>query len=122
MRIPTPFGPIAVGEIDWRIFDFTADCNGDPAVSTQWFLSIPASQPGTDDSPQSRILSVSVQTQLTILAPDGTQTIRTGVFSQAVLGTFPASAIGASYLARALVTTQSGRILSLEAMLPCVDG
>lgn len=123
MRLLQKFDPIAVGETDWRAFDFTNDCDGETAVSTTWTLTFPTGQSGTDPTPQSRIVSAQIQTEITqLVGPNSTPVIKSGVFSVALLGGFPSSAAGSNYQVIATVTTASGRVISLETTLPCSDG
>src|SRR5690349_10132889 len=102
MRISTPFDPIEVGEIDLFAFDFTADVGAASILSTDWTCTLAPYQTGADPAPQSRIISVSVQSALVLRSPiDGSLQTHKGRFSAALIGGMPFSAAGAAYILEA---------------------
>jgi hypothetical protein len=120
MRLPTPFDPIEVGEIDNFGFDFTADVGSATIVATDWTCSLAPFQTASDPSPQDRVLSVSIQNQVGIRSPiDGILQTRSGVFSIASIGGMPASAAGATYVLEATVKLNDGRVLKLNSTVLC---
>ena len=117
-----PFDPIAPGEIDTFVFDFTRDAGLAEIVATSWTCSLlPAYLTGADPTPQARVLSVigvnTVQQpgRLPGLPP---QTL-TGQFSVAEVGGFPPAAVGFWYALTATVTLNDGRVLEQSANLLC---
>src|SRR3974377_130058 len=102
MRLPTPFDPIEVGEIDNFAFDFTADMGAASMVSTSWTCALAPFETATDPAPQSRILSVSTQTAIQLrTSTDGSLQTRTGFFSVASIGGMPITAAGGTYVLEA---------------------
>jgi hypothetical protein len=121
MRLPTPFGPIEIGEIDNFAFDFTADMGPAAIVSTSWTCALAPYQTAADPLPQARVLSVSAQTAILVRSPvDGSLQTRVGFFSVGVIGGMPASAAGATYILEATANLTDGRILKLNAMVQCI--
>src|ERR1700730_17740892 len=120
MRIATPFDPIEVGEADNFAFDFTADVGAATIVSTAWACGLAPYQTATDPAPQSRVLSVSVQSAIQVRSPvDGSLQIRVGSFSVAFIGGMSASAAARTY---SLVSTRNlsdGPMLQLNAAVQC---
>src|ERR1700730_2930056 len=99
MRIAAPFDPIEVGEADNFAFDFTADIGAATIVSTAWACGLAPYQTATDPAPQSRVLSVSVQSAIEVRSPiDGSLQIRVGSFSVAFIGGMSASAAAGTYI------------------------
>src|SRR5712672_2903318 len=83
MRIATPFDPIEVGEADNFAFDFTADIGAATIVSTAWACGLAPYQTATDPAPQSRVLSVSVQSAIEVRSPiDGSLQTRVAGLKQ----------------------------------------
>jgi hypothetical protein len=120
MRIATPFDPIEVGEADNFAFDFTADIGAATIVSTAWACGLAPYQTATDPAPQSRVLSVSVQSAIQVRSPvDGSRQIRVGSFSVALIGGIPASAAGGTYILEATANLSDGRVLKLNAAVQC---
>ena len=62
MRLPMPFDPIEIGEVDNFAFDFTADVGAATIASTSWTCALAPFQTAMDPAPQARILSTSAQT------------------------------------------------------------
>jgi len=120
MRLATPFDPIDAGETDNFTFDFTADVGGATIVSTNWTCTLAQGQIGYDPDPRAHILSALPQTMLQIRNPiDGSLFIRTGAFSTAQIGGFPASAMGNWYVLEATANLSDGRILKLKSTVLC---
>jgi hypothetical protein len=120
MRLPTPFDPIEVGEIDNFVFDFTADMGAATIKSTSWTCALAPYQTATDPAPQSRVLSVSPQTAIQIRSPiDGSLQMRLGFFSVALIGGMPISAAGGTYILEATANLSDGRVLNLDATVQC---
>jgi hypothetical protein len=120
MRIATPFDPIEVGEADNFAFDFTADIGAAAIVSTSWVCGLAPYQTATDPAPQSRVLSVSVQSAIQVRSPvDGSLQIRVGSFSVALIGGMPASAAAGTYILEATANLSDGRVLKLNAAVQC---
>ena len=120
MRIPTPFDPIEVGEVDNFVFDFTADMGAATIASTTWTCTMAPYQTAIDPSPQSRVLSVSTQTTIQVSSPvDGSLQIRTGAFSVGLIGGMPMSAAGGTYILEATANLSDGRVLKLNATVLC---
>ena len=120
MRIITPFDPIEVGEIDYFVFDFTADVGAASIVSTNWTCALAPYQTAIDPAPQSRILAVSVQTGIQLRSPiDGSLQSRFGSFSVGLIGGMPTSAAGGTYIFEATANLSDGRVLKLSATVDC---
>ena len=120
MRIATPFDPIEIGEIDNFVFDFTADVGAATIASTAWTCTLAPYQTAVDPAPQSRVLAVSVQTAIQVCSPvDRSLQIRTGAFSVGSVGGMPISAAGGTYILEATANLSDGRILKLNATVPC---
>jgi hypothetical protein len=121
MRLATPFDPIEVGEVDNFGFDFTLDMGGATMVSTSWTCALAPFQPAgvADPLPQSHILSAAAQTSVAVRAIDGTLQTRTGFFSVASIGGFPASAMGGTYILEATANISDGRVLKLNSTVLC---
>jgi hypothetical protein len=120
MRLATPFDPIEVGEIDNFAFDFTADMGASLMVSTSWTCSLAPYQTATDPAPQSRVLAASVRTAIEVRSPiDGSLQTRSGFFSVASIGGMPSAAAGGTYILEATAVLDDGRVLKLNAMVPC---
>jgi hypothetical protein len=120
MRLLPPFDPIEVGETDNFAFDFTADIGVATIVSTSWTCALAPYQTATDPSPQSRILSASVQTIIQMRSPlDGSLLTKTGFFSVASIGGMPATALGVTYLLEATAVLSDGRVLKLNSSVEC---
>jgi hypothetical protein len=120
MRIATPFDPIEVGEIDLFAFDFTPDMGIAAIESTNWTCVLAPYQTAIDPAPQSRIMSVSVQSAILLRSPvDNSLQTRAGAFSTAVIGGMPLTAAGATYIVEATATLSDGRVLKLNTTLQC---
>ncbi len=120
MRLPTPFDPIEVGEIDNFGFDFTADVGAATILATSWTCALAPFQIASDPSPQARVLGVSVQNQISLRSPlDGTLQTRSGIFSIASIGNMPATAADGTYVLEATVNLSDGRILKLNSTVLC---
>jgi hypothetical protein len=120
MRLATPFDPIEIGEIDNFAFDFTADMGSATMVSTSWSCALAPFQTVTDPAPQSRVLSVSTQTEIELRSSsDGSLQTRRGFFSVASIGGMPASAAGGTYTLEAAAALSDGRLLKLNATVLC---
>jgi len=120
MRIATPFDPIEVGEADNFAFDFTTDIGAATIVSTAWACGLAPCQTATDPAPQSRVLSVSVQSAIQVRSPvDGSLQIRVGSFSVALIGGMPASAAAGTYILEATANLSDGRVLKLNTTVQC---
>jgi hypothetical protein len=121
MRLATPFDPIEVGEIDNFGFDFTLDMGAATIVSTGWSCVLAPFQPAgvTDPMPQARILSATPQTSVMVRAVDGTLQTRTGFFSIASVGGFPASGMGGTYILEGTANLSDGRVLKLNSTVLC---
>lgn len=120
MRVPRPFDPIEVGEIDNFTFDFTADMCAATMVSTDWTCTLAPYQTAIDPAPQSRVLSVSAQTSIQVRSPlDGSLQVRFGAFSVALIGGMPISAAGGTYVLEATANLSDGRVLKLNATVLC---
>ena len=120
MRIATPFDPIEVGEIDLFAFDFTPDMGTAAIESTSWTCVLAPYQTAIDPAPQSRIMSVSVQSAILLRSPvDNSLQARAGAFSTAVIGGMPHTAAGATYIVEATATLSDGRVLKLNTTLQC---
>ncbi len=90
MRLPTPFSPIEVNEIDTFAFDFTAEVGSAAILSTNWSCKIAPLQTGTDATPQARILGATVEQTVQLRsAIDGSLQTKIGSFSVATVGGFP---------------------------------
>ena len=122
MRLPVAFGPIEPGEIDTFAFDFTPNIGAATISSTTWTCSLASFQTAIDPTPQSRILSVSIQTTLQVRSPiDGSLQTLNGFFSVASIGTMPVSANGGTYVLESTVNLSDGRILKLNSTLLCTQ-
>ena len=122
MRLPTPFDPIEVGEIDNFAFDFTADVGAATIASTSWTCTMAPYQTATDPSPQSRILSTAVATLVQVRSPlSGSLQTKTGFFSIASIGNMPASAVGGTYFVEATAVLSDGRTLKLNSTVLCAS-
>ena len=120
MRLATPFDPIELGEIDNFAFDFTADMGAATMVSTSWTCALAPFQTATDPEPQSRVLSVSIETTIQLRSPvDGSLQTRTGFFSIAAIGGMPAVAAGGTYVLEATADLSDGRVLKLNSTVLC---
>jgi hypothetical protein len=120
MRIATPFDPIEVGEADNFAFDFTADIGAATIASTAWACGLAPYQTATDPAPQSRVLSVSVQSAIEVRSPiDGSLQTRVGSFSVALIGGMPASAAAGTYILEATANLSDGRVLKLNTTVQC---
>jgi hypothetical protein len=120
MRLATPFDPIEVGEIDNFAFDFTADMGAATITSTAWSCELSPYGTAADPAPQSRVLSVSVQTGIQVRSPtDGSLQTRAGFFSVASIGGLPASADGGTYILEATANLSDGRVLKLNSTVLC---
>ena len=120
--IVQPFDPIAPGETDTFVFDFTRDAGASEIVATGWTCALlPAYLTGVDPAPQSHILGVAgvnrVQQpgRLPGLPP---QTL-TGQFAVAEIGGFSPAAVGSWYVLTATVTLNDGRVIEQSANLLC---
>ena len=121
MRIPIAFSPIEVGETDNFAFDYTADIGAASMVSSAWTCTFDAGQIATDPSPQDRVLSTTVLTQIQVRSPvDGSVVTKNGFFSVAQIGGFPTSAQGGTYVLESLLTLSDGRVLALNSTVTCV--
>ncbi len=122
MRLPTPFDPIEVGEIDNFAFDFTADVGAATIASASWTCTMAPYQTATDPSPQSRILSTAVATLVQVRSPlSGSLQTKTGFFSVASIGNMPASAVGGTYIVEATAVLSDGRTLKLNSTILCAS-
>jgi hypothetical protein len=122
MRLPTPFDPIEVGEIDNFAFDFTADVGAATITSTNWICTMAPYQTATDPSPQSRVLSTAVATMVQIRSPlGGSLQTKTGYFSVASIGGMPTSAVGGTYIVEATAVLSDGRTLKLNSTVLCAS-
>jgi hypothetical protein len=122
MRLPTPFDPIEVGEIDNFAFDFTADVGAATIASTSWTCTMAPYQTATDPSPQSRVLSTAVTTMVQVRSPlSGSLETKTGFFSIASIGNMPASAVGGTYIVEATAVLSDGRTLKLNSTILCAS-
>jgi hypothetical protein len=120
MRLPMPFDPIEVGEVDNFAFDFAADVGAATITSTSWTCTMAPYQTATDPSPQSRVLSTAVATMVQIRSPlNGSLQVKTGFFSVASIGNIPASAVGGTYIIESTAVLSDGRILKLNSTLLC---
>jgi hypothetical protein len=120
MRIATPFAPIEVGETDYFAFDFTPDVGSAAIVSTNWTCALSPYETAIDPTPQSRVLSVSLQTALQTRSPaDGSLQTRTGSFSVGLIGGMPDSAASGTYILEATANLSDGRVLKLNATVQC---
>jgi hypothetical protein len=122
MRIATPFDPIEVGEVDYFAFDFRQDCGLATILSSTWSCQLAPYQPATvlDPAPQSHVISVQNPTTVEMRAiPDGTLQPRTGNFSVALIGGFPISAAGGTYILEATAALSDSRVLKLNATVQC---
>jgi hypothetical protein len=121
MLPPPPFAPIAPGETDNFIFSFTEDLGAASLVSTTWTCTLgPGQSPNVDPDPQSRILSAGVQTMIVITDPLTEEPLtKYGGFSVALVGNFPTTADGATYVLTAVVELTDGRTLSLSQSVLC---
>jgi len=120
MRIATPFAPIEVGETDCFAFDFTPDVGAATIVSTSWTCTLGPYETAIDPTPQSRVLSASLQTALKVRSPvDGSVQTRTGSFSIGLIGDMPISAAGGTYILDATANLSDGRVLKLNATVQC---
>jgi hypothetical protein len=122
MRLPTPFDPIEVGEIDNFAFDFTADVGAATIASTSWTCTMAPYQTAIDPSPQSRVLSTAVATMVQVRPPlSGSLQTKSGFFSVASIGNMPASAVGGTYIVEATVVLSDGRTLKLNSTVLCAS-
>lgn len=122
MRLPTPFDPIEVGEVDNFAFDFTADVGAATIASTSWTCTMAPYQTATDPSPQSRVLSTAVTTMVQVRSPlSGSLETKTGFFSIASIGNMPASAVGGTYIVEATAVLSDGRTLKLNSTILCAS-
>jgi len=122
MRLPMPFDPIEVGEIDNFVFDFTADTGAATIASTNWTCTMAPFQTATDPLPQSRVLSTAVATMIQVRSPlGGSLQTKTGFFSVASIGGMPASAIGGTYIIEAAAVLSDGRTLKLNSTILCAS-
>ena len=122
MRLPTPFDPIEIGEVDNFAFDFTADVGAATITSTSWTCTMAPYQTATDPAPQSRVLSTAVATTVQLRSPlGGSLQTKTGFFSIASIGTMPASAVGGTYILEATAVLNDGRILKLNSTILCTS-
>jgi hypothetical protein len=120
MRLPMAFDPIEVGEIDNFAFDFTADIGAATIVTTNWTCALAPYQTAIDPSPQSRILSTSVEMMVQVRSPlDGSLQTKMGFYSVASIGGMPASAVGATYIVEATAVLSDGRALKLNSTILC---
>jgi len=120
MRLPMPFDPIEVGEVDNFAFDFTADVGAATITSTSWTCTMAQYQTATDPSPQSRVLSTAVATMVQIRSPlSGSLQMKTGFFSVASIGNIPATAVGGTYIIESTAVLSDGRILKLNSTILC---
>jgi hypothetical protein len=120
MRIATPFDPIEVGEVDNFAFDFNEDCGLATIVSSAWTCQLAPYQTATDPAPQSHVISVQNPILVEMRAiPDGSSQLRTGKFSVALIGNFPASAAGGTYILEATANLSDGRVLKLNSTVLC---
>jgi len=120
MRLPMPFDPIEVGEVDNFAFDFTADVGAATISSTSWTCTMAPYQTATDPSPQSRVLSTAVATMVQIRSPlSGSLQMKTGFFSVASIGNIPATAVGGTYIIESTAVLSDGRILKLNSTILC---
>jgi len=120
MRLPMPFDPIEVGEVDNFAFDFTADVGAATITSTSWTCTMAPYQTATDPSPQSRVLSTAVATMVQIRSPlSGSLQMKTGFFSVASIGNIPATAVGGTYIIESTAVLSDGRILKLNSTILC---
>ena len=120
MRLPMAFDPIEVGEIDNFAFDFTADIGAATIATTNWTCALAPYQTAIDPSPQSRILSTSVEMMVQVRSPlDGSLQTKTGFYSVASIGGMPASAVGGTYIVEATAVLSDGRTLKLNSTILC---
>jgi hypothetical protein len=120
MRLPMPFDPIEIGEVDNFAFDFTADVGAATIASTSWTCALAPFQNAADPAPQARILSTSAQTLIQVRSPlDGSLRTITGFFSVASVGGMPASAVGGTYILEATADLTDGRVLKLNSTVLC---
>lgn len=101
--------------------DFTPDAGAAVGQTTSWTCALaPGQSPSVDPSPQARVISAGVQTQIVVRDKlTELPLTRTGVFSVALLGGFPTTADGSTYIVEATISLSDGRILKLSAVLPC---
>jgi hypothetical protein len=120
MRVPTPFDPIEVGEVDNFVFDFTTDVGAASIVSTAWTCALAPYQTAIDPAPQSRVMSASAKTAIQLRSPvDGSLQTRQGSFSVALIGGMPATAAGGTYILEATANLSDARVLKLNATVQC---
>jgi hypothetical protein len=120
MRLPAPFDPIRINEIDNFAMDFTADMGAALIVSTNWSCALAPYQTATDPTPQARVLTAAPETMIQVRSPlDGSLQSKTGFFSVALIGGMPASAVGGTYILEATVNLSDGRELKLSSTVLC---
>ncbi|HUC70357.1 MAG TPA: hypothetical protein VMS01_04115 [Stellaceae bacterium] len=120
MRLTTPFDPIEPGETDNFAFDFTADMGAATLAGTTWTCALAPYQTASDPAAGSRIIATSTATTIAVRDPlTGNLAVKTGFFSVALVGGMPTSAIGATYVLSATVTTSDGRTLVLSSTVLC---
>jgi hypothetical protein len=119
MRLPTPFDPIEVGEIDNFAFDFTPDVGTTFIVFSSWTCRLGPYSYGSDPDSQSRVLDVQSQDTVPVRQQDGSMKQRSGAFSVARIGGMPASAAGGTYVLSAVAYLGDGRILALNSTVAC---
>ena len=90
-------------------------------VSTSWVCQLAPFQTIVDFVAQSRILSVSAQTMIVMRSVlDGTLLPKSGFFSVAEIGGFPASSVGSTYVLEATANLSDGRVLTYSSWLQCI--
>jgi hypothetical protein len=121
MRLAAAFAPIEAGqEIDDFVFDFTPDVGAAAILSAAWTCRLSPFSPGFDPDPMSRILTSQTQTLLYDRDILGNLQLKTGAFAMARIGGMPVSAAGATYILDVVVSLSDGRMIALNATLPCV--
>jgi hypothetical protein len=118
-----PFDPIAPGEIDTFVFDFTRDAGLAEIVASSWSCALlPAYLTGADPNPQAHILNVAATSMVQQPArlPELPLQMLRGQFSVAEIGGFPPAAAGSWYVLTATVTLNDGRVLEQSANILCL--
>ena len=127
MFVVEPASPLAPGETDTFVFDFTADAGQAEILAVSWTVRMLPYQPGNGYAPviSAPVPAYVIQSRPTAMVQQPaalsglpSQTL-IGRFAVAEIGGFPQSAVGSWFLAQATVTLNDGRTLKAGVRVLC---
>jgi hypothetical protein len=128
MLIVEPASPLAPGETDTFVFDFTADAGQAELLTAVWTVQMLPYQPGNGyaserSAPVSAYViqsrTANMVQQLAPLRGLPPRTL-TGQFATAEIGGFPSAATGSWFAVECTVTLNDGRILKASVYVQCL--